>query len=85
MKRITISISVFLLFTSFAFNDAVAQRRKSLNQAVVEGKLDLIKTYFSEGADVNSKNDDGSTALSLAAEEGYTEIVELLINAGAVE
>lgn len=83
MKRITISLLVFLLFTSFAFNDAVAQRRKSLSQAVVEGKLDLIKTYFSEGADVNSRNRMNWTLLQTAIRNRQTEVVTFLLEKGA--
>jgi ankyrin repeat protein len=34
---------------------------------------------------VNAKNNDGTTALMFAEEEGHTEIVELLKKAGARE
>ena len=36
-------------------------------------------------ADVNAKNKDGASALSLAKKQGHKEIVELLKKAGAKE
>jgi len=36
-----------------------------------------------QGADANAKNEKGSTALMIAAEEGRTEIVDILKQAGA--
>ncbi|MDI6782802.1 MAG: ankyrin repeat domain-containing protein [bacterium] len=38
-----------------------------------------------KGADVNIQNKNGKTALMIAKEFGYTEIVELLKQAGAKE
>ena len=37
------------------------------------------------GADINTKNKDGYTALDLARDKGHTEIVELLKKHGAKE
>jgi ankyrin repeat protein len=44
-----------------------------------------VKLLLENGADVNDKDNDGSTALSLAKKYGRWNIVELLSNAGAVE
>ncbi len=47
-------------------------------------KADYIRRLIREGADVNSKDDDGMTPLMLAASESKTpEVVSLLIEAGA--
>jgi len=46
---------------------------------------DIVKLLIENGADVNVKDKDGMTALMYASEEGYTEIVSLLKNAGAKE
>ena len=83
MKRITISMSILLLFVSFAPDNAFAQPEKSLNQAVVDGDIDRVKTLLSEGADVNSKNRMGWTLLQTAIRNQRTEIVTLLIEKGA--
>ena len=37
------------------------------------------------GADVNIKNNDGTTVLTIAKEAGHTRIVNLLKDAGAEE
>ncbi len=42
-------------------------------------------TLLEAGADVNAKDNDGSTALMTGEEVGHTEIVEMLKKAGAKE
>ena len=83
MKRLTISISVLLLFASLALDNAIAQPKKSLNQAVVEGKIDIVKSHISAGADLTTKNRMGWTLLQTAIRNRRTEIVTLLIEKGA--
>ena len=43
-----------------------------------------IEDLDSPGADCNISNRDGATALHFAADQGYLEIIEMLLNAGAV-
>lgn len=43
------------------------------------GKVDIIKKWLNKGGDVNAKNNEGSTALTVAAESGHTELVKLLL------
>jgi ankyrin repeat protein len=38
---------------------------------------------LAHGADVNAKNNNGDTALSLASQNGHEDIEELLLKAGA--
>ena len=45
-----------------------------------ENQRILVKLLIDNGADVNSKNKDGKTALMLAREEGNSDIVTLLSN-----
>lgn len=85
MKRLTTYITILFLLTSLAFNTTFAQqkRSKSLNQAVVDGDIDEVKSKISAGADVNSKNRMGWTLLQTAIRNKRTEIAQLLIDKGA--
>ena len=47
------------------------------------GNREAVKKYIEDGADVNAKNSDGYTALYLASSNGRTEIVAMLLDAGA--
>ena len=49
------------------------------------GLLDTVILLLGSGADVNARSKDGKTALTLAKEKDNTEIVELLLEAGAIE
>ena len=49
------------------------------------GHAESVQVLLDSGTDVNAKNNDGTTALMFAEEEGHTEIVELLKKAGARE
>jgi hypothetical protein len=83
MKRLTISILVLLLLGSFAINDALAQRQKSLHQAIIDGEIEQVKSQLSAGEDVNLKNRMGWTLLHTAIRNRRTEITQLLIEKGA--
>jgi ankyrin repeat protein len=48
-----------------------------------DGQADAVKFAILAGADVNARSCIGKTALSMAAEKGFAEIVELLIGRGA--
>lgn len=53
---------------------------KSLSE---EAKLLIIKDYLLNNADINAKHVDGESLLTLAAEQGYSKIVEFLLQSGA--
>lgn len=47
--------------------------------AVSHGRIDMVKGLLACGADVNTQDDEGSTALMCASEHGHVEIVKLLL------
>ncbi|HEX3046976.1 MAG TPA: ankyrin repeat domain-containing protein [Bacillota bacterium] len=51
--------------------------------AVTGNYLNEAASAMQEGADVNARNNQGDSALAIAANLGYTEIVKLLIRNGA--
>ncbi len=54
-----------------------------LRTACLRGDLAEVKLLLSKGADVNSTDDVGWSALHYAAHHGHTEVVKTLIQAGA--
>lgn len=56
----------------------------ALSLASIEyGNLEMIKYLLEKGADINVKNEDGSTALMTASMYGNLEIIKYLIENGA--
>jgi CubicO group peptidase (beta-lactamase class C family) len=51
--------------------------------AVLQGNLDVVKQHIKAGADLNKKDQYGSTPLIIAATFGRVEVAEALITAGA--
>ncbi|MDY7015377.1 MAG: ankyrin repeat domain-containing protein [Cyanobacteriota bacterium] len=45
----------------------------------------IVRALLQYGADVNTKDYDGNTALSIAKDEGHDKLVQLLLDAGATE
>lgn len=54
-----------------------------LTQAVTSGDANAVRAAIASGADVNQRNNGGQTVLILAVIFSHTEIVRLLVNAGA--
>ncbi len=59
----------------------------SLNELLIfscrSGNLDLITERVQKGADINYRNNDGSTPILAAISKGYFAAVKYLINQGA--
>jgi hypothetical protein len=53
--------------------------------AAVNGDIQLSEYLISKGANVNHTSDEGSTALSLAKQEKYKDLVSLLKDHGALD
>lgn len=56
--------------------------KKLLLEAACNGDNTAIETLLKEGADINAKDNDGNTALILAASRCHYETVQLLTKAG---
>ena len=54
-----------------------------LTQAVTSGDASAVSAALATGADVNERNNGGQTALILAVIFGHTDLVRLLVKAGA--
>ena len=48
--------------------------------AVAEARLERVRRSLEQGLDVNKTDPDGRTALMIAAFDGYTEVVDLLLD-----
>lgn len=56
---------------------------EGMRQAALDGEFDKVKEFLAAGTSVNSINEEGHTALMLAAYNGYSDILLALINGGA--
>ena len=79
MKQLLITIAVVLLVGC----SKPPPPDISIHKAAEDGNIEAVKQHLAAGADVNTKNDFGSTPLIAAAREGHKEIAELLIDNGA--
>lgn len=59
------------------------ERSHAVQHAAFHGKLDVLQVLFEFGAEVDSPNAGGNTALMLAARQGHAKAVEALLEAGA--
>jgi len=56
-----------------------------IHDAVGAGKVEQVRRFLAEGADVNANIDDGNAPLHAAAVWGHTGVAELLRKHGARE
>ena len=85
-KSITISVALALcvIFGGCTQRQAHNVQTDSLFRAVREGNTDMVRSLLSSpGADVNARDERGSTPLLEAARYGHNDICRLLIAAGA--
>jgi ankyrin repeat protein len=54
-----------------------------INQAAHGGHTAIIRLLLAAGAKVDAPEDEGQTALMIAAREGHMDVVRLLLEAGA--
>src|SRR5262249_23058569 len=55
----------------------------SVVDAAMQGNRDVVKTLLKQGADVNTAQGDGMTALHWAVQKGDVELTQTLLYAGA--
>jgi ankyrin repeat protein len=58
-------------------------RRRNFIGQFRGGSIEIVEALLEAGADVGAKDHKNQTVLHLAAKEGYTEIVEMLLKGGA--
>ncbi|KAE8685212.1 putative sugar transporter [Hibiscus syriacus] len=73
--------------TDFFFNKAISgcsgnQLTVLLQSAAVSGKADLVRTLIDHGGDVNHKESNGRSLISLAVEAGNLDVFNVLISSG---
>lgn len=64
-------------------NEPVTQGLCALHYAVWQQHYDAVRLLLVRGANINSVDDCGYSAIHLAAEHGYIEMAKLLIESGA--
>ena len=63
---------------------SIPAAEEEMRQAALEGDREKVKKTLDAGINVNAMNQEGHTALMLAAYNGHTDIVSSLIQRGAV-
>jgi len=48
------------------------------------GKSETVSMLINHGANVEDRDYDGQTALTVACSQGYTEVAEILLEKGAI-
>jgi len=79
----TSTLIFLLLVVILAFCAYWSRPTMSLQEAAYYGEVEEAKLHFFWGSDVNAEDEDGATALHLAAKQGRKEVAELLITRGA--
>jgi len=57
--------------------------RVNMFECCMRGKTDEVRAYLESSVDVNEADEDGVTALQIAAAKGHRNIVELLLRSNA--
>lgn len=87
MRVISLSYAIVLLvaWSSWAGESATSPEDlgKELVRAVAEGKVERVRSLIKSGAGLEERNEEFRTPLMMASGRGSTEIVRLLLDAGA--
>jgi uncharacterized protein len=83
MQRILFNIiCVSLMFTGISRADT-SDINGRLIQAAKAGSLADLNAALADGADINARDTDGVTALWMASQQGYADVVKFLLSTGA--
>jgi ankyrin repeat protein len=91
-KRMTLARSVTWVLLSLAIATSVTCTRHPVDhakldaellQSVRKGDTVTVLHLLQQGADINTRDQGGSTALALAADYGHRDVVRLLLDRGA--
>ncbi len=66
------------------YDDGTREKPKALHLAAASGSADVVLALIEHGADVNQKTHLGKTAIGGATLGGYSEVVKVLLDNGAV-
>jgi len=69
--------------TEMLVNNEGGQRNPAFHQLVKDGNLKCIRMLVSLGADVNMKDDEGSTSLHHSVKAGNYAVTKFLLRSGA--
>lgn len=87
MKKVvtfSVAAAMCLIIAGCAKQRERSVQTDALFRAVIEGNTEMVRSLLSTpGADVNGRNDRGSTPLLEAARYGHNDIARVLIAAGA--
>lgn len=83
MKISILAAFVVALFVSVGCSSQPTPAQVSLHEAALTGNLEAVKRHVAGGADLNIKDDFGSTPLIVAATFGKTDVAKALLDAGA--
>ncbi len=87
MGSVSIQLAEILLLKGADVDESAtigaAEGYTPLMKAARNNKLELVNFLIKNGANVNAKSMDGSTALSLAVEKGHNDIINVLKSNGA--
>ena len=77
------SSCAFLILFAFLASSCSLIKASSLEKAVDYKNINEVRRHLNEGADANKPDKNGQTPLHHAAERGYTEVAQTLIERGA--
>ncbi len=79
MKIKTVMLILSLALSNNVFSMQKDEQKSELIEAAFNNSITSIERLLKQGVDVNEKNKSGNTALMIAAANGNTEMLEILI------
>src|SRR3954463_15864537 len=78
-----VSLCAMIALSLTTLTPAAATGAAAFVEAAMNGNRDAVRTLLKEGADVNTTQADGMTALHWAAQKSDVELAKILLYAGA--